>query len=259
MAGKSTYEELEQRVKELGKVSRDRKRLDERLRLLSLTIEQSSEGIAVVDLNGNIEYLNDAFAKMHGYSPEELVDKHLSIFHTPDQMPSVETANRQIEETGSYKGEIWHVRRDGTVFPTLMHNSLLRDEAGNPIGMIGTLRDMTDLKLAEEETKASEVRYRELFNNMSSGVAIYEAKDNGNDFIFKDLNRAGERIENIKKEDLMFLSVFGRQASPKITLSPCTRTKELLAGEKTMSTNCLQVKLLRSTMTSPNESRQRKY
>jgi len=62
-------------------------------------------------------------------------------------------------------------------------------------------------KQAEEKTKASEVRFRELFNNMSSGVAVYEAKDNGNDFIFKNISRAAERIEKIKKEDLIGKSV----------------------------------------------------
>jgi len=57
--------------------------------LLSLAIEQSSEGIAVSDFNGNLKYVNEAFANMHGYSPEELVGKNLSIFHSPQQMPSV--------------------------------------------------------------------------------------------------------------------------------------------------------------------------
>lgn len=203
MAGKPTYDELEQKVKELEKETREQKRLDKRLQLLSLAIEQSSEGIAVVDLDGNLEYLNVAFARMHGYSVKELIGKNLSIFHTPPQMPSVEAANRQIKKTGNFKGEIWHVTCNGTEFPTLMHNSLLRDDIGNPIGIIGTLRDITDLKSKEEEIKASEVRFRDLFNYMSNGVAIYEAKDNGNDFIFKDFNPAGERIENFKKENLL--------------------------------------------------------
>jgi PAS domain S-box-containing protein len=64
-----------------------------------------------------------------------------------------------------------------------------------------------ELEGKEVEIRASEVKFRELFDYMSSGVAIYEAKDNGNDFIFKDLNQAGERIENIKKENLLGKSV----------------------------------------------------
>jgi len=106
MTPKPTYEELKQQVNELEKKVAEREQLDKKLRLLSQAVEQSSEGIAVVDLDGNLEYLNDAFAKMHGYSPDDLIGKHLSIFHTPEQMPSVEAANRQIKETGEVIGEI---------------------------------------------------------------------------------------------------------------------------------------------------------
>jgi PAS domain S-box-containing protein len=130
-----------------------RKRTEKTLRLLSSAVKQSSEGIAVSDLQGNLLFVNNAFAAMHDYVPEELVGKHLSIFHTPEQIPAVEAANRQMQETGEFSGEICHARRDGTVFTTLMHNSLLRDEAGNPIGMIGTLRDITERKRAEEKLR----------------------------------------------------------------------------------------------------------
>lgn len=55
---------------------------------------------------------------------------------------------------------------------------------------------------------ASEERYWELFDNMSSGVAVYEAgDDSGQDFVFVDVNRAAERIENVKKEDLLGKSI----------------------------------------------------
>jgi len=150
MPDKPTYEELELRVKELEKAANDRVGSEKQLKLLSLAIDQSSEGIAVIDLDGNLEYLNNAFAKMHGYSAEELAGKNLSTFHTPEQMPSVETANLELKQTGNFKGEIWHVKRDGTVFPTVMHNSLIRDDTSKPIGMMGTLRDITDIKQAEE-------------------------------------------------------------------------------------------------------------
>jgi len=58
-------------------------------------------------------------------------------------------------------------------------------------------------KRTDEALKASEARYRELFNNMSSGVAVYEATKNGQDFVFKEFNRAGERIDRIHKEKLI--------------------------------------------------------
>ncbi len=162
----------------------ERKQSEERLRLLSSAVEQSTDGIAISDLDGNLLYANNAFAAAHGYTWEEIAGKHISIFHSPEQVSSVNAANRQLQDEGEFSGEIWHIWRDGTPFPTLMHNSLLCDETGNPIAMIGTLRDITDLKQAEEEQRKalaealqathalreSEERYRSLFDSVPAGL-----------------------------------------------------------------------------------------
>ena len=150
----------------------ERKQTEKRLHLLSAVVEQSSEGIAATDLEGNLLFVNNAFAAIHGYKPEELIGRHLSIFHTPEQIPSVKAARRQVHESSSFSGELWHVRRDGTVFPTLMHNSLLRDESGNPIGMIGTIHDITERKQAEQALRESEEQYRALVEESLQGLII---------------------------------------------------------------------------------------
>lgn len=149
-------------------------KVEDHLRLLMSIVEQSTEGFAVVDLEGRILFLNEAFAAAHGYTAAELVGKNLSVFHAPDQMPMVEEANRQIRETGQFSGEIWHMRRDGTVFPTLMQNALLRNERGEPIGMIGTLRDITDRKAAEEALLQSEQQYRETLRAMGDAIHVVD-------------------------------------------------------------------------------------
>lgn len=68
-------------------------------------------------------------------------------------------------------------------------------------------KEITERKQAEQATQERENRFRELFNNMSSGVVIYEAKDNGKDFIIKDFNRAAEKIDKVNKEDIIGESV----------------------------------------------------
>jgi two-component sensor histidine kinase/PAS domain-containing protein len=60
-----------------------------------------------------------------------------------------------------------------------------------------------DLKLSEEALRESEQRIKMLFSHMSSGVAVYQAIDDGDDFIIKDLNRSGEKIEQLKRKDVM--------------------------------------------------------
>jgi diguanylate cyclase (GGDEF)-like protein/PAS domain S-box-containing protein len=54
-----------------------------------------------------------------------------------------------------------------------------------------------------EMLRASEIRFRELFNTMSSGVAIYVAKNSGQNFIITDINPVGERISRVKKQDIV--------------------------------------------------------
>ncbi|MBF0411276.1 MAG: response regulator [Desulfamplus sp.] len=61
---------------------------------------------------------------------------------------------------------------------------------------------------AQQELKKSDERYKALFDNMVSGVAIYEVVGDGEDFIFADLNKAGETIENQKREELIGRSIF---------------------------------------------------
>ncbi|MBN2589533.1 MAG: PAS domain S-box protein [Sedimentisphaerales bacterium] len=58
-------------------------------------------------------------------------------------------------------------------------------------------------KVIKKELSECEVKFQVLFDNVSSGVAIYETKNDGQDFVFVDFNRAAEEIEHIKKEKLI--------------------------------------------------------
>ncbi|MHC1604362.1 MAG: sensor histidine kinase, partial [Candidatus Methanofastidiosia archaeon] len=72
---------------------------------------------------------------------------------------------------------------------------------------VASLLDITERKKIEKELQENENRFREIFDNMNMAVAVYEARDGGKDFIFKDFNRSAEKIENIKKEDILGKSV----------------------------------------------------
>lgn len=51
--------------------------------------------------------------------------------------------------------------------------------------------------------REGEERFRELFNNMRSGAAVVEASSDGRRFVLKDLNRAGERIDRLRRHDVL--------------------------------------------------------
>jgi PAS domain S-box-containing protein len=65
------------------------------------------------------------------------------------------------------------------------------DESGQVTAAIEVVKDITEVKEAEEKLRQSETRFRELFNNMGAGMAIYSSPDDGRNFEFLDLNKAG--------------------------------------------------------------------
>jgi len=78
-----------------------------------------------------------------------------------------------------------------------------KDEQGRIIGVVGTVMDITARKEAELHLQKAEERYRQLFEAIPSAVAVYEAVDDGKDFVFRDFNLAGEKIECLSREGLL--------------------------------------------------------
>lgn len=59
----------------------------------------------------------------------------------------------------------------------------------------------------EDELNEYKAKFKTLFDNVSSGVAIYEARNDGEEFVFVDFNAAAEEIDQITKEELIGKSV----------------------------------------------------
>ncbi len=63
--------------------------------------------------------------------------------------------------------------------------------------------DLNRYKLKTAILEESAARYRGIFEHTKNGVAVYKAVNNGEDFIFAELNKAGEKIDNVKRETVI--------------------------------------------------------
>ncbi len=133
-------------------VTRQKEALD-KMRELVCAVEQSIDGIAIGDLKPRLLRVNDAFARMHGYTAEEMIGTPASELHDEQQKDRYRKALRELRATGSWHGEIGHIKKDGTPFSTYMSISLLKDEEGNATGMLAVARDITESKRREEELR----------------------------------------------------------------------------------------------------------
>ncbi|MBF0588089.1 MAG: PAS domain-containing protein [Magnetococcales bacterium] len=92
------------------------------------------------------------------------------------------------------------------------HPSLATHSTGAVLGVAVIAALMVVLLLSRwerlaEERLVTQRRYHDLLDHMSNGVAVYETLDEGESFSFKDFNRAGERIEGVKRSTLIGRSV----------------------------------------------------
>ena len=138
----------------VGLVVRGRERLEQAVRERTVAlqefrtaVEQSNDGIALTNMDGTVRFVNRAWAEMHGEDAQACVGQHLSLFHSTEHLEQeVVPLLDALLRDGSAVAEINHVDRQGRSFPTRMSASLIRGDRGEPLGMLGIARDITDEK-----------------------------------------------------------------------------------------------------------------
>ncbi len=163
---------------------------------------------------GNIIEVNQQACRSLGYSREELLQMQVSdveIGLRPEEL--VKVWRQETSDPTTFIGR--RRRKDGFTFPVEVRTT--RFSLGGRHLRLAAARDITQRQRQEQELQDSENRFRELFNHMKSGVAIYEVRQNGEEVVFKDFNQSAEQIERLNKEDLLGRDI--REIFPEIEAS----------------------------------------
>ena len=157
-----------------------------------ISSENFPEPFQSLDSNGCFIETNDAWLSMLGYEKDEIIGKSFTYILSDNEKPIFEKKFEIFKKNGS------------------VHNAqfLLRHKLGHfiPSNFDGKIVLNSDNKkvtqcLFHDRTKdyEYEVRYKDIFNNATNAIVIYEVYNNGEDFVFTDLNPRVEEIENVKK------------------------------------------------------------
>ena len=149
----------------------ERKRNADALQQLSLAVEQSPVSVVITDPQGNISYVNRKFTEVTGYSAEEVVGKNPRFLNagrsSPDLYRNLWTAITQGKE---WRGEFCNRKKNGEIYWEAATITPMTDPKGGITHFLAVKEDITERRRAEEALKASEKRYRLLFERNLAGV-----------------------------------------------------------------------------------------
>ncbi|PWB52925.1 MAG: hypothetical protein C3F06_06970 [Candidatus Methanoperedenaceae archaeon] len=172
----------------------EHKKAQEMLRLLSSAVEGAPDGVQIVDLNGFIIYSNRAVERMYGFSGEEFRKKHVNEMNV-DPNFAADIIIPCIKKYGCWVGELMVRHRNGREFPIWLNTSLVKNIKGEPIAMVGIIRDMTERRGFEETLRESEERYRNVFED--SPISLWEEDSSEIKNYIDDLRNKG--IEDFRE------------------------------------------------------------
>lgn len=187
--------------------------------------EQTRLGLSVASTaDDRFVLVNDAFARMHGYTPEELVGQHVTVTCAPAVAPRASELAAQVARDGFVVGDYQHCRRDGSEFPAHQEITLIRNADGQPVSRVSVVIDTTDRERAIEALRRSEDRFRAAYRNAVVGMVISDAEGRP-----VEVNEAACRMLGYSEDELRGMP-FEQLAHPDDVAESRQRRARLLDG-----------------------------
>jgi PAS domain S-box-containing protein len=137
--------------------------------------------IFMLDPEGLVTTWNAGAERIKGYTPEEIIGQHVSVFYPPDDIAAGKPAQdlATAVRTGRSDDEGWRIRKDGSRFWASCSLSPIHDAAGRLVGFSKITRDLTERRVAHDRLIQSEQRFRLLVDSVRD-YAIFLLDSEGN-------------------------------------------------------------------------------
>jgi PAS domain S-box-containing protein len=125
-----------------------------------LVLSVSDYAIFLLDPGGHVTTWNAGAWRAKGYTEQEIVGRHFSVFYTDADRARDHPADelRMAAETGRYEEEGWRIRKDGSRFWAHVVITTVRDDDGELLGYAKVTRDLTERRQAEQALREANKR-----------------------------------------------------------------------------------------------------
>ncbi|MCF2144829.1 MAG: PAS domain S-box protein [Candidatus Heimdallarchaeota archaeon] len=163
-------------------------------------VENSVEGMIIVDENYRFIFVNDEMAKILKSTREELIGRDFREFITGESLEIVSDRykRRQRGEDVPKRYEIEVTGTDGEKRRILLSSTIYHDSEGN-VRTISLLLDITEKKKAEEKLLQSEKKFRLIFENSLDAIFWADAETE----TIINCNKAAEKLLERKREEII--------------------------------------------------------
>ncbi len=195
----------------LGRVI-ERKRSEEALRRsqerFDLAVAGSQDGLWDWDIAGGQVWYSPRWKEQLGYEDHELPNEYEaweSRLHPEDKPGILEALQRHFEHDAPYDVEFRMMAQDGRYRWIHARGVAVRDQAGKPVRMAGSHRDVTKRKKIEQDLRESEERYKTLFDYAGVGIAHLDQDHRFlrvNPQICRFLGYSGSELEGMSVRDI---------------------------------------------------------
>src|SRR5512138_2374978 len=136
--------------------------------------ETSAVGIGIMGLDRKIRDANPAICRMFGFTREEFIGMEPVVATYPQDYIKSSAQFKDLLEgkCESIQDERRYIRKTGEIFWAHITMSVVRDETGAPLYMVGMVIDIDEKKRIMEELQTSEARFRAMFENAGIGIAL---------------------------------------------------------------------------------------
>lgn len=177
--------------------------LSEREAKYRLLVEHAEDLVVKVDNEGRFLFVSPSYCRTFGRSEHQLLGRHfMPLVHEDDQADTADAMKKLYYPPFAVYLEQRAMTVNGWRWFGWSDKAMM-DDKDHVMEIVGVGRDITQQKTAEFALRESEARYRELVDNMSDGVAVYQRIGKTGNFIIRDINHATEKIVNCRREQVM--------------------------------------------------------